>query len=126
MSVESYDAKIAFSKAYEEMIASRNNFKASQSQYRLDYHSFLQGILSRCDVLNKVVLIRTRDSDLVGEFRVEEDCCSSKPYVIKFHPLTKSGEVSLRSRYLSDFHPWEELTLEEQIRDLVVEVVRDA
>lgn len=126
MSEESYNAKVTFSRAYADMVVSRNNFKTAQSQYRLDYHAFLQGILSRCGVLNKIVLIRNRGNDLMGEFRVEEDCCSSKPYVIKFHPLTKSGEVSSRSKYLSDFYPWEEHTLEEQIRNLVVEVVRDA
>lgn len=107
---------------FEEMIQAREELGVARQNFSLKYHAFLVTVLNKAGFLNKLVQIK--GSDLRGQFRITTTMSSRYPWEIKFHPLTKSGEVSMKSKYLTNFYNWNENTLTEQLLK-IAEVVGD-
>ena len=108
---------------YDEMNTARADFEDARITFTQKYHDFLKGCLENAGVLNKIVQLK--GSTIRGQFKIASDISSRQPWEIKFYPLTKNGEVSLRSKYLTRFYPWKEDTLTEQLINLA-EVVGEA
>lgn len=111
---------------YEEMCNAREVYATARQEFSLKYHYFLDTVLSEAGVHNK--LVRIKSTGLMGQFKVSHETSSSRPWVINFHPLTKDGRVSMRSKYLYEFNRWKEDTLIQQLKEIcevIGEVVGD-
>ena len=108
---------------YEEMNKARSDFEDARRDYNLKYHDFLKGCIERAGFTNK--LVQLKDSTIQGVFKVDNESSTRQPYAIKFFPLTKNGDVSMRSKYLPRFYSWHEDTLTEQLLN-IAEVVGEA
>ena len=107
---------------YEEMNQARDVFRGARQEFSLKYHDFLTTVLKEAGVHKK--LVKIKDKDLIGTFMVDTDHYDRAPWSIKFYPLTKSGEISLRSKYLNNFYSWKEDSFVEQLKN-IAEVVGD-
>lgn len=108
---------------YEDMNKSRTTFQEARESFRITYYHFLSTILTEVGFNNK--LVRLKRCGTLGQFQVYEDQYSARPWVIKFFPCKKSdGHISMKSKYLHDFTPWNEQTLAQQLKD-IAEVVGD-
>lgn len=107
---------------YEEMSKAREEYNEARSAFKQKYFEFLTSVLREAGVFHKLVKIKGRD--LVGQFQVSEDPYDRTPWSIKFYPLTKNGEISLRSKYIN-FYSWNENILVENLKKVVEEVVGD-
>lgn len=108
---------------YEEMNKARSDFEDARREFNLKYLDFLKGCIENAGFTNK--LVQLKDSTIRGIFKVDSDSSLRRPFTIKFFPLTKNGDVSMRSKYLPRFYSWEEDTLTEQLISLA-EVVGEA
>lgn len=107
---------------YEDMNKSRTSFQEARSEYSKVYFNFQSTILEEVGFRNK--LVRLKDGTM-GQFKVDADPYSARPWTIKFFPLRKSdGLVSLKAKFLHNFYPWDEKTLAQQLKNLA-EVVGD-
>lgn len=105
----------------EEMEETRKVFEEARSKYTLAYHNFLETILSEAGVRNKLVEIKS--SGLRGQFKVSVEPYLPRPWTIKFFPVRKTYEgISMKSKNIPTFYPWEESTLVEQLKNLCVVV----
>ena len=100
---------------YDEMNTARRTFEDARIEYCHKYHDFLKGCVEKAGFTNK--LVQLKDSTIRGVFKVCSDS-SLQPWAIKFFPLTKNGDVSMRSKYLPRFYSWKEDTLTEQLLNL--------
>lgn len=107
---------------FEEMNQARDKYRVARQEFSLQYLRYLTTVLENAEVLDKLVKIKGKD--LTGQFKVADTNSSSQPWEIKFYPLTKNGEISLRSKYLNGFYSWKEDTLVEQLKN-IAEVVGD-
>lgn len=107
---------------YEEMNLARENYATARQEFSLQYLRFLTTVLEKAGVLDKLVKIKGKD--LTGQFKVADTNASRQPWEIRFYPLTKNGEISLRSKYLNGFYSWKEDTLVEQLKN-ICEMVGD-
>ena len=98
---------------YSEMNKEREVFRIAMVKYNQAYHDFLTAILKESGFYNKTV--RIKDTDLVGQFKVSDACTYRQPWELKFHPLTKDGLISQRSKPVRGFYSWKEDTLVEQL-----------
>ena len=108
---------------YEEMNQARRDFEDARKEFNLKYLDFLKGCIENAGFTNK--LVQLKDSTIRGVFRVDSYSSTYQPWEIKFYPLTKSGEVSMKSKFLHNFYSWKEDELTEQmlkIADVVGEV----
>lgn len=79
--------------------------------------NYLWTCLSNAGYINKRV--RVKQSGVVGELSVQKRSHSYfYPYEITFHPITKSGTVSLQARYVRDFNYWKLRELPEMLKEL--------
>lgn len=108
---------------YEEMNKARSDFEEARREYNHKYYDFLRGCIENAGFTNK--LVQLKGSTIRGVFKVDSDSSLRQPWAIKFFPLTKSGDVSMRSRFLPGFYSWKEDTLTEQLLNLA-EVVGEA
>lgn len=107
---------------YEDMNKSRTSFQEARSEYTKVYFNYLSTILEEVGFRNK--LVRLKDGTM-GQFKVDYESYSTRPSTIKFFPMRKSNEgISLRAKILSNFYPWNEQTLAQQLKD-IAEVVGD-
>ena len=108
---------------YEEMDKSRATYQKAYREYKKTYFNFLSTVLEEAGFLNK--LVELKDSDIRGQFKVDDNPYTTQPYEIKFFPCRKSdGQISLKSKYIGKIRPWQENTLVQQLKD-VAEVVGD-
>lgn len=108
---------------YEDMNASRSSYQEARITYQRTYFNFLSTILEELGFRNK--LVQLKESGLRGQFQVSETPYLTQPWEIKFYPCKKSdGDISMKSKYLVKFRPWDEKTLLEQLKGLA-EVVGD-
>ena len=108
---------------YEEMDKSRTTYQESYRQYKKSYFNFLNTVLEETGFRDK--LVQLKDTNIRGQFRVDDNPYTSQPYEIKFFPCRKSdGQISLKSKYLNNIRPWDEKTLVEQLKN-IAEVVGD-
>lgn len=107
---------------YEQVTEARQKFKDSRIEYQRKYREFLDSVLEEAGFKNKLVYVHSLE--MKGQFLVCDESSDLRPWEIKFHPLTRSGEVSMKSRYVRDFCSWNEDTLVEQLLK-VAEVVGD-
>lgn len=108
---------------YKEMNQARDEFSTARQEFNRKYYDFLKTALEEAGFLNK--LVRIKDKDLTGQFKISDSPSSRQPWEIKFYPLTKSGEVSMKSKYLNNFNSWKENELVEQMLK-IAEVVGEA
>ena len=108
---------------YDEMNKARSDFEDARREYNSKYYDFLKGCIKKAGFTNK--LVQLKDSNIRGVFKVDSDSSLRQPWAIKFFPLTKNGDVSMRSKYLPRFYSWKEDTLTEQLISLA-EVVGEA
>lgn len=108
---------------YEEMNDARGEFQEARTKFSLKYHDFLTTAIENAGFLNKIVQIK--DTGVRGQFKVSSNISTRQPWEIKFHPLTKSGEVSMKSKYLHNFYSWKEDELTEQMLK-IAEVVSNS
>ena len=106
---------------YEEMIDARSDFEGARMTFYQKYHDFLKGCIEKAGFTNK--LVQLKDSTIRGQFKIAQNISTRQPWEIKFYPLTKNGEVSMRSKYLPRFYSWQENTLTEQLISLAEVVV---
>lgn len=107
---------------YEEMNQARDDFQKARHRFSIKYHDFLTTVLQEAGVYNK--LVKIKDIDLIGQFKIDSDICDRVPWSIKFYPLTKSGKISMKSKYLHNFYSWKEDSFVEQLKN-IAEVVGD-
>ena len=109
---------------YEEMDKSRNIYNDAFRDYTKTYFNFLSTVLEEVGFRNK--LVQLKDKNIKGQFKVEYSSYPTRqPCEIKFFPCRKSdGQISEKSKYISNFRPWDESTLAEQLRE-IAEVVGD-
>ena len=109
---------------YEDMIKSRTAFQEARESFRITHYHFLSTILDEVGFSHK--LVRLKQDGTLGQFQVYEETYSAiRPWTIKFFPCRKSdGQISMKSKYLRDFSPWNEQTLAQQLKD-IAEVVGD-
>lgn len=109
---------------YEEMNEARSVYTDARSKYVYTHHNFLTTILKEAGVYKKLVEIK--GSRLRGEFQVScEAYDTTRPWTIKFFPVRKTYEgISMKSKNIPNFYPWQENTLVQQLKD-ICEVVGD-
>lgn len=108
---------------YEEMESSRKGYNEALSSFGKTYFNFLNTILEEVGFRNK--LVKLKDSNMEGQFKVDSSPYTRQPWEIKFYPCRKSdGAISMKSKYLGKFRSWDEKTLAEQLRE-IAEVVGD-
>ena len=108
----------------EEMEKARAVYSDARSNYCLVHHKFLTSILKEAGVYEKLVVLK--DSSLKGQFQIaSESYNTNRPWTIKFFPVrTTYGGISMKSKSIPNFYPWEEDTLVQQLKD-ICEVVGD-
>lgn len=109
---------------YEEMNQARDTFVTARQEFSIKYYDFLTTVLKEAGVCDKLVKIKG-ERDLIGQFKISSDPYDRRPWEIKFYPITLSGKVSLKSKYLLDFRSWNEDSLVEQLQK-IAEVVGEA
>ena len=108
---------------YEEMNQARRDFEDARIEFARKYHDFLSTCIENAGFKNK--LVQLKGTDIRGVFKVDSESSTRQPWAIKFFPLTKSGDVSMRSKHLSRLYSWKEDTLTEQLLN-IAEVVGEA
>lgn len=89
--------------SYEEMEEARLRANGAIIEFRLRHKNFLITCLCEVGFANKTV--RVKKTGDTGVLTVEEKGYTSfYPYEIKFYPFKKNGDISLKSRYLSQFN----------------------
>lgn len=108
---------------YEEMNQARRDFEDARIEFSKKYYDFLSTCIENAGFKNK--LVQLKETDIRGVFKVDSESSTRQPWAIKFFPLTKNGDVSMKSKYLHNFCSWHENTLTEQLLNLA-EVVGEA
>ena len=107
--------------AREEMLRSRLEFEEARSHYNQVYYEFLSNILVEAGVANK--LVELKGSLLRGQFKVSDEPYLPRPWTIKFFPIRKTYEgISMKSKQIPNFYPWNEETLVQQLQSICVVV----
>ena len=107
----------------EEMEKTRKEYQEARVEYGKAYFNFLSTILSESGMYNK--LVQLKGSGEKGQFKVDVESYSARPWTIKFFPMRKTYEgISMRAKILHNFYPWNEDTLVQQLKD-IAEVVGD-
>lgn len=108
----------------EEMEKARATYSDARSNYSLIHHRFLTTVLKEAGVHEK--LVELKDSKLRGQFHIaSENYNNDRPWTIRFFPVrTTYGGISMKSKHIPNFYPWEEDTLVQQLKD-ICEVVGD-
>lgn len=101
---------------YEEMNQARRDFEDAKKEFNRKYYDFLSTCIEDAEFKNK--LVQLKETDIRGVFKVDFESSIRQPWLIKFFPLTKSGDVSMRSKYLRGLCSWREDTLTEQLLNL--------
>ena len=107
---------------YEDMKKAREDFTYARCEFKSKYYNFLLTILQESGFYKKLVKIKNRD--LIGEFHLGETPYERMPWEIKFYPVTKSGSISMKCKYVS-LNSFDESTLLENLKEVVEEVVGD-
>ena len=107
----------------EDMEDARSKYQEARTKYSHAYFNFLTTVLDDAGVLNK--LVKLKGSDLKGQFKVSDEPYLPRPWTIKFFPVRKTYEgISMKSKNIPNFYPWNEDTLVQQLKD-ICEVVGD-
>lgn len=100
---------------FEEVEEAKIKRENSVKDFRSKYENYLMTCLCNAGLAHNKV--RVKKNGDIGVLRVEENRGSiSYPYEIKFYPLKKDGEVSLKSRYVSEFWGWKIKSLVEELQ----------
>lgn len=98
---------------FEELEKYEQEREEAIVDYHFKYIDYLRSCLRITGLTSKVRVKETKD---VGVLRIEENRGSiAFPFEIKFYPIKKNGEVSLKSRYVNKFLSW-------RIKELVSEL----
>ena len=107
----------------EEVEEARQKKINAEKDFHIKYKNYLWTCL--CDVDMANTKVRLKNTDIVGVLRVEKDVGSlTYPYDIKFFPLKKNGEVSLKSKYVPRLFIIQDRYKREVLRELF-EIVGD-
>lgn len=82
--------------SYEEMMASKQNLRVVEENFRTTYKNFLVTCLCEMGFWNKRV--RFKKTGVEGLLLINERTYY-KPYEIKFYPFIKNGNISKSPRY---------------------------
>ena len=107
----------------EEMEQVRVSYNEAWKKYCNTHFNFLTTILKEAGFYNK--LVKLKDSELRGQFKVSTEPYGNIPWTIKFFPeRTTYKGISSKSKNVRNFYPWQEDTLVEQLKE-IAEVVGD-
>ena len=109
----------------EDMEESRVKYDKARKEYSNMYFNYLTTVLYDAGVYNKLVEIKCGNLILRGQFKVSVEPYLPRPWTIKFFPVRKTYEgISMKSKNIPNFYPWQEDTLVQQLKD-ICEVVGD-
>ena len=101
----------------DEMEQTRLAYQEARTKYSHAYFNFLSTVLKDAGVYNK--LVKIKGDDLLGQFKVSDEPYNNRPWTIKFFPMRKTYEgISMKSKTLRNFYPWNEDTLVKQLQDI--------
>lgn len=94
-----------------EVVSLKELKKAEQKMTEVvrDYHNKHRNYLLTClcetGLANAIV--RVKQTGDIGVLRVKENCGSKIcPYIVRFYPVRKDGNISLNHRYVPNFFTW--------------------
>lgn len=107
----------------EEVLEAKLNRENAIKDYRIKVKNYL--ITCLCDTKFSNVRVRVKKTGDVGELRVVENRDSPiYPYEVKFFPVKKDGNISLKSKYIPNLYGWHLTKTDKMLQD-IFEIVGD-
>ena len=103
---------------YEDLVKALENRQRANREFQSIYISYLNGVLIQLGFKDQVV--REICSGSLGVLKIEASYSPLHPYEIKFFPLRRDGEISARNIHISNYYPWDEKRLLEQLKTLFI------
>lgn len=110
--------------SYEEVAEAQHKAEEAKKEFLWKHKNFLITCLCKVGFADKRV--RVKKTGDMGVLRVEEYNSLSflHPYELRFYPIKKNGEISLKSRYVNGFFSFREKDTIQQLLD-IFELVED-
>lgn len=109
----------------EEVLEAKLNRENAIKDYRIKVKNYL--ITCLCDTKFSNVRVRVKKTGDVGELRVVENYGSALtlyPYELKFFPVKKDGNISLKSKNVPNLYGWHLTKTDKMLQD-IFEIVGD-
>lgn len=108
---------------YEDVLRAQVERDEALKRYSDKCEKYLISCLRNAGLDN--VLVISKSTKCVGVLRVEKCSSSVYPYEVKFYPITKSGNISMKSKGVPRFYGFSYRNMQTNLIECFAKVVGD-